>query len=131
MDAARTSPRLYKNRCGVCPLLCRTDGELKKEIVNVYGQGRNVILLLDDAQLLTRQGMVMIQELYNFDFDEKAVTVIAFGQNEVEDNFRNYPAINCAHLHCPDPDAYLTRNRPADGSIPAASSGAFPTALHR
>jgi type II secretory pathway predicted ATPase ExeA len=66
----------------------------KKEIVNVYGQGRNVILLLDDAQLLTRQGMVMIQELYNFDFDEKAVTVIAFGQNEVEDNFRNYPAIN-------------------------------------
>jgi general secretion pathway protein A len=66
----------------------------KKEIVTVYGQGRNVILLLDDAQLLTRQGMVMIQELYNFDFNEKAVTVVAFGQDEVVENFRKYPAIN-------------------------------------
>jgi type II secretory pathway predicted ATPase ExeA len=66
----------------------------KKEIVKVYGERRNVILLLDDAQLLTRQGMVMIQELYNFDFNEKAVTVVAFGQDEVVNNFRKYPAIN-------------------------------------
>jgi general secretion pathway protein A len=95
MDAARTISRAFTK---IDVVSARSYAEqmenFKKEIVNVYGQGRNVILLLDDAQLLTRQGMVMIQELYNFDFDEKAVTVIAFGQNEVEDNFRNYPAIN-------------------------------------
>jgi general secretion pathway protein A len=95
MDAARTISRAFTK---IDVVSARSYAEqmenFKKEIVKVYGQGRNVILLLDDAQLLTRQGMVMIQELYNFDFDEKAVTVIAFGQNEVEDNFRNYPAIN-------------------------------------
>jgi general secretion pathway protein A len=95
MDAARTISRAFTK---IDVVSARSYAEqmenFKKEIVKVYGQGRNVILLLDDAQLLTRQGMVMIQELYNFDFDEKAVTVIAFGQDEVEDNFRNYPAIN-------------------------------------
>ena len=95
MDAARTISRAFtKIDVASARSYAEQMENFKKEIVNVYGQGRNVILLLDDAQLLTRQGMVMIQELYNFDFDEKAVTVIAFGQNEVEDNFRNYPAIN-------------------------------------
>ena len=95
MDAARTISRAFtKIDVASARSYAEQMENFKKEIVHVYGQGRNVILLLDDAQLLTRQGMVMIQELYNFDFDEKAVTVIAFGQNEVEDNFRNYPAIN-------------------------------------
>ena len=95
MDAARTISRAFtKIDVASARSYAEQMENFKKEIVNVYGQGRNVILLLDDAQLLTRQGMVMIQELYNFDFDEKAVTVIAFGQDEVEDNFRNYPAIN-------------------------------------
>jgi general secretion pathway protein A len=95
MDAARTISRAFtKIDVASARSYAEQMENFKKEIVIVYGQGRNVILLLDDAQLLTRQGMVMIQELYNFDFDEKAVTVIAFGQNEVEDNFRNYPAIN-------------------------------------
>jgi general secretion pathway protein A len=95
MDAARTISRAFtKIDVASARSYAEQMENFKKEIVKVYGQGRNVILLLDDAQLLTRQGMVMIQELYNFDFDEKAVTVIAFGQNEVEDNFRNYPAIN-------------------------------------
>jgi type II secretory pathway predicted ATPase ExeA len=93
MDAARTISRAFtKIDVASARSYAEQMENFKKEIVKVYGQGRNVILLLDDAQLLTRQGMVMIQEL--FDFDEKAVTVIAFGQNEVEDNFRNYPAIN-------------------------------------
>jgi general secretion pathway protein A len=95
MDAARTISRAFtKIDVASARSYAEQMENFKKEIVKVYGQGRNVILLLDDAQLLTRQGMVMIQELYNFDFDEKAVTVIAFGQDEVEDNFRNYPAIN-------------------------------------
>jgi general secretion pathway protein A len=95
MDAARTISRAFtKIDVASARSYAEQMENFKKEIVKAYGQGRNVILLLDDAQLLTRQGMVMIQELYNFDFDEKAVTVIAFGQNEVEDNFRNYPAIN-------------------------------------
>ena len=95
MDAARTISRAFtKIDVASARSYAEQMENFKKEIVHVYGQGRNVILLLDDAQLLTRQGMVMIQELYNFDFDEKAVTVIAFGQDEVEDNFRNYPAIN-------------------------------------
>jgi general secretion pathway protein A len=95
MDAARTVSRAF-NKIDVPSARSYSEQmeNFKKEIVTVYGQGRNVVLLLDDAQLLTRQGMVMIQELYNFDFNEKAVTVVAFGQDEVVNNFRKYPAIN-------------------------------------
>ncbi|HJS29575.1 MAG TPA: AAA family ATPase, partial [Anaerolineales bacterium] len=41
--------------------------KLKEGIVSGYEQGRNVILLLDDAQRLSRDALEVIHELYNFD----------------------------------------------------------------
>lgn len=66
---------------------------LMTSILKAYQQGQNVIILLDDAQLLRRQGMVMLHELYNYDYAEKAVTTIAFGQDETKDIFKSYPAL--------------------------------------
>ncbi len=67
---------------------------LKDAIVNAYEQGRNVVLLLDDAQRLSRDALEVIHELYNFDYDHKLVQVILFGQHELLSLFESYPAVN-------------------------------------
>jgi general secretion pathway protein A len=67
---------------------------LKEAIVKAYEGGRNVVLLLDDAQRMSREALEVIHELYNFDYDDKLIQVILFGQNEMNLLFESYPAVN-------------------------------------
>jgi general secretion pathway protein A len=67
---------------------------LKDAIVNAYQDGRNVVLLLDDAQRIGREALEVIHELYNFDYDHKLIQVILFGQDELISLFESYPAVN-------------------------------------
>jgi len=68
--------------------------ELQNGIVDAYRQKKNIVVLLDDAQLMARSAMVTLHALYNFDYDQKAVQVLVFGQDEVMQLFSKYPALN-------------------------------------
>jgi general secretion pathway protein A len=65
----------------------------KQQLVDVYNQGRIAVLLLDDAQKLGRPSLEMLHEMYNFDFGEKVITVVAFGEVPAVQNFYRYPSI--------------------------------------
>ena len=67
---------------------------LKEAIVRAYQNGRNTVLLLDDAQRINSEALEVIHELYNFDYDDKLIQVILFGQNELTSLFEAYPAVN-------------------------------------
>jgi len=67
---------------------------LEQGIAGAYKKGHIVVLLLDDAQKLKRFSLELLHELYNFDFGEKAMNVIAFGEESAVKNFYNYPSIS-------------------------------------
>ena len=66
----------------------------KLQVVQANKQGHLVVLLLDDAQKLKRPHLEMLHEMYNFDYGEKAITVIAFGEDAAVKNFYRYPSIS-------------------------------------
>jgi general secretion pathway protein A len=66
---------------------------LKSSIVEAYRDNHNVVVIFDDAQDLSRPGMNLIHELYNFDYNEKTVQSLVFGQRETLDLFKHYPAV--------------------------------------
>ena len=67
---------------------------LELAIVESYRAGRNVVLLLDDAQLMVRDALEVIHRLYNFDYDAKVIQILAFGQQELTDLFQGDKAVN-------------------------------------
>jgi general secretion pathway protein A len=66
----------------------------KFQVVEANKRGHLVVLLLDDAQKLKRPHLEMLHEMYNFDYGEKAITVIAFGEEVAVRNFYRYPSIS-------------------------------------
>jgi len=67
---------------------------LELAMVEAYRAGRNVVLLLDDAQLMVRDALEVIHRLYNFDYDAKVIQILAFGQQELTDLFHSDKAVN-------------------------------------
>lgn len=92
MDAARqisTAMGLPAQRS-----LQRQMDALELAMVEAYRAGRNVVLLLDDAQLMVKDALEVIHRLYNFDYDAKVIQILAFGQQEVIDLFQSDKAVN-------------------------------------
>jgi len=67
---------------------------LERRMADAYTAGRNVVVLLDDAQLMTSEALEVIHRLYNFDYDSKVVQIIAFGQSEMGTLFETNKAVN-------------------------------------
>lgn len=67
---------------------------LEEASAEFYRQGKNVVLLLDDAQLMHRDALEVIHRIYNFEYDTKVVQVLAFGQQELTDLFASDKAVN-------------------------------------
>ncbi len=67
---------------------------LEAAMVDEYRAGRNVLVLLDDAQLMDRDALGVIHRLYNFDYDTKVVQILAFGQQELTALFESDKAVN-------------------------------------
>src|SRR5512133_2939899 len=44
---------------------------LEEMMANAYTTGRNVIVILDDAQLMNAEALDVLHRLYNFDYDAK------------------------------------------------------------
>lgn len=67
---------------------------LEQKMAAAYTSNRNVILLLDDAQLMDPDALEVIHRLYNFDYDAKVVQTLAFGQREMGSLFETNRAVN-------------------------------------
>ena len=68
--------------------------ELEHVMADSYTAGRNVIVLLDDAQLMESEALEVIHRLYNFDYDAKVVQILAFGQSEMQAVFETNKPVN-------------------------------------
>ncbi|HEY9078396.1 MAG TPA: AAA family ATPase [Anaerolineaceae bacterium] len=67
---------------------------LERIMADAYTAGRNVIIMLDDAQLMSSEALEVIHRLYNFDYDAKVVQTLAFGQGEMTSLFETNKAVN-------------------------------------
>ena len=92
MDAARQ----ISTALGVAPQrsLMRQMDNLEKFMADAFTRNRNVIVLLDDAQLMDPEALEVIHRLYNFDYDAKVVQILAFGQSEMTPLFETNKAVN-------------------------------------
>jgi general secretion pathway protein A len=92
MDAARQ----ISNALGVPPQRSfqRQMEGLERLMADAYTGGRNVVILLDDAQLMNSEALEVIHRLYNFDYDAKVVQTLSFGQSEMTALFEPNKAVN-------------------------------------
>jgi general secretion pathway protein A len=67
---------------------------LEEMMATAYTTGRNVVIILDDAQLMHSEALEVIHRLYNFDYDAKVVQILAFGQREMTGLFEMNRAVN-------------------------------------
>lgn len=67
---------------------------LERAMAQSYTSGKNVIILLDDAQLMVPEALEVIHRLYNFDYDAKVAQILAFGQREMSMVFETNKAVN-------------------------------------
>ena len=67
---------------------------LERFMANAYTANRNVVVLLDDAQLMEPEALEVLHRLYNFDYDAKVAQVLAFGQSEMQAVFELNKAVN-------------------------------------
>ncbi|MEA4907628.1 MAG: AAA family ATPase [Chloroflexi bacterium] len=92
MDAARQ----ISNALGVPPQRSfqRQMEGLERMMADAFTANRNVVVLLDDAQLMVAEALEVIHRLYNFDYDAKVVQILAFGQSEMTALFEPNKAVN-------------------------------------
>ena len=92
MDAARQISASY----GISPQRSfqRQMDSMERMMADAYTAGRNVVILLDDAQLMDSEALEVIHRLYNFDYDAKVVQILAFGQSEMVPLFETNKAVN-------------------------------------
>ena len=67
--------------------------ELESYLVDQKELERNVVLILDDAQLMTPDALTLVHHLYNFDISQKLAQVILFGQPELQRIFNVRPEV--------------------------------------
>jgi len=67
---------------------------LEQKMAAAYTSNKNVVILLDDAQLMDPDALEVIHRLYNFDYDAKVVQTLAFGQREMNSLFETNRAVN-------------------------------------
>ena len=67
---------------------------LEDKMASTFSSNRNVIILLDDAQLMASEALEVIHRLYNFDYDAKVVQTLAFGQREMNSLFETNRPVN-------------------------------------
>ncbi|OJX38916.1 MAG: hypothetical protein BGO78_11915 [Chloroflexi bacterium 44-23] len=67
---------------------------LERLMAEEYTRGRNMVIILDDAQLMESEALEVLHRLYNFDYDSKVVQILAFGQREMNTLFETNKAVN-------------------------------------
>lgn len=61
-------------------------------MIKSHNKGTDLVLIIDEAQRLTRKMLMVLHALHNFESDEdKFLQMVLIGQNELENNLRNIP----------------------------------------
>lgn len=94
--SAMDGSRQISNALGVPPQrsLQRQMEGLEQMMADAYTTGRNVVVILDDAQLMHSEALEVIHRLYNFDYDSKVVQILSFGQSEMTALYETNRAVN-------------------------------------
>lgn len=67
--------------------------EFEQHLVDMAEKNRNVVIIMDDAQLMKPDALVFLHRTYNFDQSQKLVQVLMFGQPEISELFVKYPGV--------------------------------------
>jgi type II secretory pathway predicted ATPase ExeA len=67
--------------------------EFEGFLVDQKEQNRNVVVVLDDAQLMAPDALSLVHHIYNFDISQKLAQVILFGQPELQRIFNQRPEV--------------------------------------
>ncbi len=67
--------------------------EFESFLVDQKEQSRNVVVILDDAQLMQPDALSLVHHIYNFDISQKLAQVILFGQPELQRIFNQRPEV--------------------------------------
>lgn len=69
--------------------------DLRKMVLDIMAAGRNCIIMIDEAQVLTRLQFVIIRELFNFNAGgQVAIQVVLIGKEELRLILHNTPDLN-------------------------------------
>lgn len=67
--------------------------EFESFLVDQKGAKRNVVVILDDAQLMAPDALTLVHHIYNFDISQKLAQVVLFGQPELQRIFNDRPEV--------------------------------------
>jgi len=67
--------------------------EFESFLVDQKEGKRNVVLILDDAQLMSPDALSLVHHIYNFDISQKLAQVVLFGQPELQRIFNQRPEV--------------------------------------
>ena len=67
--------------------------DFEKYLISLRKEGKNPVLIIDDAQLMAAGSLQPIQDFLNFDVSAKLIQIIMFGQQEIHKNFSKNPAL--------------------------------------
>jgi type II secretory pathway predicted ATPase ExeA len=67
--------------------------EFESYLVDQKEAGRNVVVILDDAQLMSPSALTLVHHIYNFDISQKLAQVVLFGQPEIRRIFNERPEV--------------------------------------
>ena len=67
--------------------------EFESFLVDQKESKRNVVLILDDAQLMSPDALSLVHHIYNFDISQKLAQVVLFGQPELQRIFNQRPEV--------------------------------------
>jgi len=67
--------------------------EFESYLVDQKEAERNVVVILDDAQLMSPSALTLVHHIYNFDISQKLAQVVLFGQPEIRRIFNERPEV--------------------------------------
>ena len=67
--------------------------EFESFLVDQKEANRNVVVILDDAQLMSPDALSLVHHIYNFDINQKLAQVVLFGQPELQRIFNERPEV--------------------------------------
>jgi type II secretory pathway predicted ATPase ExeA len=67
--------------------------EFENFLVDQKEASRNVVVILDDAQLMSPDSLSFVHHTYNFDINQKLAQVVLFGQPEIRRIFDDRPEV--------------------------------------
>ncbi len=67
--------------------------DLENCLIDKRKEKINPVVIIDDAQLISAEGLSAFQDMLNFDISSKLIQIVLFGQSEIHATFAKIPAL--------------------------------------